>query len=72
MAKKTEFKIGEVFKLGLMKIRAEKRYDKMGCRECYFYEFCCDCEEEFRYNIIGSCDGRERKDGTDVIFKEVK
>lgn len=70
--KKKEFKIGDEFDLGLMKIRVENRYDKMGCRECFFYEFCCDVEEVFRYATIGACDGREREDKTDVVFKLVE
>lgn len=69
--KKKEFKVGEVFDLGLMKIRVDKMDDNKRCRECFFYHFCCDCEET-RYAMIGACNGREREDGTDAVFKLVE
>lgn len=65
---KKEFEIGEVFQLGLMKIRVEKRDEDKRCHECFF-ERLCWADEKLCDDIVGECDSYYRKDGTDVIFK---
>lgn len=66
---KKEFKIGEVFQCGLAKLRCEKAETEERCLQCSLYndleDVCCG----FR---VGSCDGEDREDHTDVIFKLVE
>lgn len=68
---KKEFKIGEVFNLGLMKIKVENRDETKNCMECFFNELCCN-NVDLCYDITGACGCWEREDGTDVVFKKVE
>lgn len=65
--KKKEFKVDEVFQCGLVKLKVEKQTDY--CEGCAFrdFGFCGDIHE-----FSGSCNGIEREDKTDVIFKKVE
>lgn len=68
MAKK-EFKVGEVFQLGLVKLRVEKSY--MGfCKGCFFRSSFYDCNSI--ETLTGECHHDEREDKTDVIFVKME
>lgn len=70
MAKK-EFKIGEVFQFGFVKLRVEM-YDENSlfpCGECFFSGSCCINRIE---KAIGSCEWENREDKTNVIFVKVE
>lgn len=65
---KKEFKVGEVFQCGLVKLIV-KNGIKSKCNGCVF------CEKENCNSIrflVGDCDSRFREDKTDVIFKKVE
>lgn len=67
---KTEFKIGETFQCGLVKLRVEHGIDnKVACEGCYF-----DTEEPCLADVrfVGHCDSLSREDKTDVIFVKVE
>lgn len=67
MAKK-EFKVGETFQCGLVKLKCEKVHCET-CMDCYFrYED--NCEVFFKF--IGSCCASNRVDKTNVIFVKVE
>lgn len=67
MAKK-EFKIGEVFQCGLVKLKCEKA--TIDCTNCFFegVDYCCTSINE----MTGSCDSSEREDKTNVVFVKVE
>lgn len=67
MAKK-EFKVGEVFQCGLVKLKCVK--ENHGCRGCLLDEE-CDCYGQLR-TIVGECSGITREDKTNVIFIKVE
>lgn len=67
---KTEFKIGETFQCGLVKLRVEHGIDnKVACKGCYF-----DTEEPCLADVrfVGPCDPMSRRDKQNVIFVEVE
>lgn len=67
---KTEFKIGETFQCGLVKLRVEHGIDNnVACEGCYF-----DTEEPCLADVrfIGPCDYISRKDKQNVIFVKVE
>lgn len=66
MAKK-EFKIGEIFQCGLVKLRCEK--DKGVCEGCVFDSIDVMCDD-FIF-VTGHCASDKREDKTDVIFVKV-
>lgn len=67
MAKK-EFKVGEIFQLGLVKLRVEKQ-DEDVCTRCVLYHFGnCDVVHEF----TGSCFHKDREDNNNVMFVKVE
>lgn len=71
MAKK-EFKVGETFQCGLVKLRVE---EGKGCCKCIFYNpyyFDCDIMLPALKKICGGCNKNEREDKTDVIFVKVE
>lgn len=57
-----EFKVGEVFQCGLIKLKVEKSGRK--CDGCYFLGGC-------KRGITGACSAESREDKTDVIFVKV-
>lgn len=62
-----EFKVGETFQCGLVKIRVVKGDDS--CRNCFFNEsYLCGNLNK----LTGSCFSSEREDNTDVIFVKVE
>lgn len=67
---KTEFKVGEVFQCGLVKLKCVKSEKLTSCNGC----FCSAKDEPCKANvrIFGKCDARSREDKTDVIFKKVE
>lgn len=66
MAKK-EFKIGEEFQCGHVKLRVEK---STICQGCFFNNPMCNCAGNSYF--IDSCISHQREDKTDVIFVEVE
>lgn len=70
MAKK-EFKIGETFQFGFVKLRVEKpdSNDLLLCEKCFFY---CGCCIDKIKDAIGNCAWDRREDKTDVIFVKVE
>ena len=67
---KTEFKIGETFQCGLVKLRVEHGIDnKVACEGCFF-----DTEDSCNavLKLIGHCDPMSRKDEQNVIFVKVE
>lgn len=68
--KKKEFKIGEVFQCGLVKLRCEK--DQGLCFGCAFNDKnnLLLCEELIF--VTGNCSSEKRDDKTDVIFVKVE
>jgi hypothetical protein len=65
---KKEFKIGEEFQCGLIKLKVEK--EKNGCVGCVFV--CVGGACKIAGIIAGNCTSEEREDKTDVIFVEVE
>ncbi len=68
MAKK-EFKVGETFQCGLVKLKVVKA-EKVGtCTGCDLHglEYCTAVQE-----FIGSCYRADREDKNDVIFVKVE
>lgn len=64
--KKKEFKIGETFQCGLIKLKVEKlRCVASWCDGCFFH---FRCSKEAVRIIAGSCRGTQREDRTDVVF----
>lgn len=66
---KKEFKIGEMFQCGLIKLRCEKVTSFKCCDGCFFHISCLKC---ISGEIAGSCAGYAREDKTDVIFVKVE
>lgn len=72
MAKK-EYKIGEVFQCGLIKLKVEKAQNPRDpCRECFIGKLTgnsdCFCFEP----IVGECTCYDREDKTSVVFVKVE
>lgn len=59
---KKEFKVGEVFQCGLIKLKCVK--GGITCNKCYFNGICI-------HEIVGPCHSEGRKDKTSVIFVKV-
>lgn len=69
--KRKEFKVGEVFKCGLVKLKAKKTNKVVhACRYCFISELTSDCRA-FK-QVLGECIGLKREDKTDVIFVKVE
>lgn len=67
MAKK-EFKVGEIFKFGLMTLKVEKEKGELSCCKCIFnHTYLCGNINEF----TGSCFSDEREDKQSVIFVRI-
>lgn len=67
MAKK-EFKVGEVFQFGLVKLRVVEE-DENSCLRCFFNgTYLCGNTSK----LIGSCYDDEREDETNVVFVKVE
>lgn len=69
-----EFKVGEVFQFGLIKLKVEKaNYGVLKDYKCNGCEFeCLSCDFYFYDSYIGQCNAGLREDKTDVIFKKVE
>lgn len=64
---KKEFKVGEVFTCGLVKLKCVKSKEKGRCTGCFFLD-CANCDTE----IIGNCIAALREDKTNVMFVKVE
>lgn len=70
---KNEFEVGEVFQVGLIKMKCVEQKRESGkhmCKGCILVHR--ECEDELYEMIFGTCIDSERSDGKDVIFVEVK
>lgn len=67
---KKEFKIGETFQCGLVKLKVEKNYKWNSCQGCYINELEGVCD--VYYSLIGKCLRGDREDKNDVIFVKVE
>lgn len=62
---KKEFKVGEVFDAGLVRLKCmEPTAPNAGCEGCIFNYFTCGAVDV----IAGPCSHAEREDNRDVIF----
>lgn len=62
---KKEFKVGEVFDAGLVRLKCvEAQASDSGCEGCIFYDFSCGAIDV----VLGPCNCTEREDGNNVIF----
>lgn len=68
---KKEFKVGEVFQCGLVKLRVEPSRKLGSCVGCFFWYGNFPMCDDFAEVFVGKCD-RSRKDKTDVIFVKIK
>ena len=72
MAKK-EFKVGEIFQFGDIKLKVEKSKESFQCQGCFFHEskdvYCID---QFVLDATGDCSLSKRKDKTPVKFVKVE
>lgn len=65
---KKNFKVGEIFQFGFVKLKCEKGIGE-SCINCHFrYNDDCTCFFDF----TGSCKSSEREDKIDVIFVKVE
>lgn len=71
--KKKEFKVGEVFQCGFVKLKVE-RVNNISCSACFFKHICNSMGINTRnlVSIKGECCEEFRDDKTDVIFVEVE
>lgn len=68
MAKK-EFKIGEEFQCGLIRLRCEETRNIGACCEGCFFNY--RCFKAVTGKITGPCARTHREDKTDVVFIKV-
>lgn len=62
---KKEFKVGEVFDAGLVRLKCvEPTAPGAGCEGCIFNYFTCEAVDV----IAGPCNHAEREDNKNVIF----
>lgn len=62
---KKEFKVGEVFDAGLVRLKCvEATAPNLGCEGCIFNYFTCGAVDV----IAGPCNHEEREDNRGVIF----
>lgn len=68
---KKEFRIGETFQCGLVKLKCCEKVidDTERCEKCFFnyYGKCID-----KFNIAGYCSHLNREDKTNIIFVKVE
>lgn len=64
-----EYKVGEVFQFGKIKLRCVLG---TGCNKCFFSHFKFDDDIFITKNVIGPCDGISRSDKNDIIFVKVE
>ena len=68
--KKKEFKVGEVFQCGLVKLRCEKK--PQYCKPLRRCEYCFLVPNIRCNKLGGNCSSCTREDKTDVIFVKVE
>ena len=72
---KKEFKVGEVFQCGLVKLRCEESQEIRKCFKCFFcdkYLYDCDVDYSIKGEMGCFCNAGDREDRTDVIFVKVE
>lgn len=70
---KKEFKVGEVFQCGLIKLKVIKAQNpRYHCRECIISKLVEDCDCVCFEPIVGECTCYDREDKNDVIFVKVE
>ena len=65
---KTEYKVGEVFQCGLVKLKVVQGNEDE-CEKCFFDKLCAYKMTEL---ITGDCCSRKRQDNNDVYFVKVE
>lgn len=71
--KKDEFAVGEVFQLGLKKLKVVEQSENVNCNKCPIVDFCePDFFQDFLLPLVGYCDKDNRSDGKAVTFIEVE
>lgn len=72
MAKK-EFKIGQVFQFGNVKLKVVKSKESFQCQGCFFHESKdVYCIVQYVWDATGDCNPGKRKDKTPVKFVKVE
>lgn len=69
-SEKKEFKIGETFQFGLIKLKVVKSTKWNSCEGCYMTNLPGQCKSY--YDLIGKCLRGEREDKTDILFVKVE
>lgn len=72
---KKEFKVGEVFQCGLVKLKVIEDKNQLDCSDCdrCFFADCCDVSGlHISEHIASSCIASERIDGKNVSFVKVE
>lgn len=66
---KKEFKIGEVFQFGLVKLKCVKS-ENNSCENCFLLRVCTamKCDLRFHISAVGYCGASKRSDGQSVVF----
>lgn len=68
---KKEFKVGETFQIGFIRLKAEKPpKGVIACCHCFIGGLTSDCRV-FK-QVIGECSALKREDKTGVIFVKVE
>lgn len=66
---RSEFKVGEVFQCGLIKVKVVESTLSGCCDGCLFH---FNCIRTTTRDIAGPCSRTEREDRTDVIFVKME
>lgn len=66
-----EFKVGEVFHCGLVKLKVAETNKPTSCEGCFFYNENFPMCDDFAETFVGKCD-KSREDKIDVIFVKVE
>ena len=71
--KKKEFAVGEVFQLGLKKLKVVEQSESVNCNQCPLLDICePDFFQDYLLPLVGHCDRDNRSDGKAVVFVEVE
>lgn len=71
--RKTEFAVGEVFHLGLKKLKVVEQSESVNCNQCPLLNICePEFFEDYLLSLVGYCDRDNRRDRKSVIFVEVE
>lgn len=68
---KSEYKLGETFQYGRIKLKVEKQTET--CKGCFLSKVCSyGLFDSFIIISAGYCRSFERDDNTDIVFKKVE